>query len=68
MRVSKATVERLAKAWLAEAKRLRSRSICDCGCGEPVSAAGIARFKQGHDAKLLASYKKLIEAILLESK
>ncbi len=64
MQLPKATLERLAKAWLAEAKRLRSRASCDCGCGQAVSVAGIARFKPGHDAKLLRNYRKQIQAIL----
>jgi hypothetical protein len=51
MEPRKDLVEELAKAWLAEAKRLRSRSLCDCGCGEAVSVAR-ARYKPGYDAKL----------------
>jgi hypothetical protein len=63
MEPSKDLVERLAKAWLAEAKRLRSRSLCDCGCGEAVSVAR-ARYKPGHDAKLLRDYRDRIRQIL----
>jgi hypothetical protein len=66
MEVTKDIIEKLAKAWLAEAKRLRSRSLCDCGCGESVSVAR-ARFQPGHDAKLLSDYKDRIRHIL-ESK
>jgi hypothetical protein len=39
MPIDKAIVERLAKAWLAESKRLRSAGLCDCGCGQQISAA-----------------------------
>jgi hypothetical protein len=63
MEGSKETIEKLAKAWLAEAKRLRSRAICDCGCGEHVSVAR-ARFKPGHDARLLKQYRVRIQEIL----
>lgn len=66
MGATKEAVAKLANAWLAEAKRLRSRALCDCGCGEGVSVAR-ARFKPGHDAKLLRDYKARIYAIL-ESK
>ena len=63
MKTERDTIERLAKAWLAEAKRLRSRAICDCGCGEHVSVAR-ARFKPGHDARLLQQYRVRIQEIL----
>ncbi len=68
MRVSKETVQRLAEAWLAEAKRLRSGASCDCGCGKPIDVGHRARFKPGHDAKLLSRYRKDIQEILNESK
>ena len=58
----KALIERLAKAWLAEAKRLQERAACSCGCGETVTAR--VRFKPGHDAKMLARYRREIAAIL----
>jgi hypothetical protein len=61
MEVSKALVETLAKAWLAEAKRLQSNPVCDCGCGKTIS---VTRFRPGHDAKLLSRYKKEITEIL----
>jgi hypothetical protein len=64
MQIPRERIERLAKAWLAEAKRIRSRASCDCGCGQAISVAGIARFKPGHDAKLLRKYRKEIQAIL----
>ena len=57
----RAIVEELAKAWLAEAKRIQSTSICDCGCGQTIS---VTRFKPGHDAKLLRQYRVRIQAIL----
>ena len=60
--IDKATVNKLAKAWLAEAKRLRSQVVCDCGCGATLS--GKVRFKPGHDAKLLRQYTQAIEAIV----
>lgn len=66
MQIPKEVIESLAKAWLAEAKRLRSRANCDCGCGAVVSAA--TRFKPGHDAKLLRTYRKAIQGILHSSK
>jgi len=55
MQISKEVIESLAQAWAAEAKRLRSRTSCDCGCGAEVTAA--TRFKPGHDARLLKTYK-----------
>jgi hypothetical protein len=61
MQTSKATIERLAKAWLSEAKRIQSRATCDCGCGQAIS---VTRFKPGHDAKLLREYRTKIHAIL----
>lgn len=63
MELTKGLIEKLAKAWLAEARRLSSRGLCDCGCGEPVSIAR-ARFKPGHDAKLLQHYREEIQQIL----
>lgn len=66
MQIPKEVIEPLAKAWLAEAKRLRSRVNCDCGCGAAVSAA--TRFKPGHDAKLLRTYRKTIREIFYGSK
>lgn len=53
LQIHKETIQRLAKEWLAEVKRLRSRASCDCGCGKVISVAGVAHFKPGHDAKLL---------------
>lgn len=64
MKISKQRVERLAKAWLAEAKRLRSEASCDCGCNESIPVGRRARFKQGHDAKLLRNYREKIGGIL----
>lgn len=64
MQVSKETIGKLAEAWLAEAKRLRSSAICDCGCGQEIPVARRARFKQGHDSKLKAEYRKKIRAII----
>jgi hypothetical protein len=64
MRIPKKTIQQLAKAWLAEAKQIRSRTTCDCGCGQTISVKGIARFKPGHDAKLLREYRKKIHDIL----
>jgi hypothetical protein len=64
MQIPKETIQKLAKEWLAEVKRLRSRASCDCGCGKVISVAGIAHFKPGHDAKLLRDYRKRIQAIL----
>jgi hypothetical protein len=64
MQIPKETVQRLANEWLAEVKRLRSRASCDCGCGKPISVAGIAHFKPGHDAKLLRHFRKTIQAML----
>ena len=55
-------VELLAKAWLAEAKRLRVTGSCDCGCGGKISAR--PRFQPGHDAKLLKRYRADIRDIL----
>ncbi len=55
------TIEKLAKAWLNEAKRIQSGARCDCGCGESIS---VRRFKPGHDAKLLSQYRTKIKAIL----
>ena len=62
--VPKPVIDALARAWLAEAKRLRSKANCDCGCGAEVTSA--VRFKPGHDAKLLSGYRKQIEAIVRE--
>lgn len=56
-------VERLAKAWLAEAKRLRSVSVCSCGCKELINTR-TPRFRPGHDAILLKDYRKRIESIM----
>lgn len=64
MEISKDGIQRLAEAWLHEAKRLRSEANCDCGCGQPIPVARRARFKPGHDAKLRARYRKEIQAIL----
>jgi hypothetical protein len=64
MQIPKATIERLAKAWLAEAKRIQSRATCDCGCEQTIS---VTRFKPGHDAKLLREYRTKITALLQES-
>lgn len=61
MEIPKATIERLAKTWLVEAKRIRSRATCDCGCGQMIS---VTRFKPGHDAKLLREYRAKIQAVL----
>ena len=61
MEVNTEVVEKLAKAWLAEAKRLRLRGLC--GCGEQVPIAR-ARFKAGRDAKLLRNYKNQIREIV----
>jgi hypothetical protein len=47
MQIPKTTVEILAKAWLAEAKRIQSRVTCVCGCEKPIP---VTRFKPGHDA------------------
>ena len=58
---SKATIELLAKAWLAEANRLQTNAVCDCGCGNPIF---VTRFKPGHDAKLLKQYRQTIKEIL----
>jgi hypothetical protein len=57
-------IERLATAWLKEARRLKSQVVCDCGCGEALS--GKVRFRPGHDAKLLAKYRNEIKRILVE--
>ncbi len=62
MSVSKAAVENLAKAWLAEAQRLRAGGSCDCGCGGIISMP--PRFRPGHDAKLLARYRREIVRLL----
>jgi putative transposase len=62
MQVSKEAIQRLAEAWMAEAKRLRSQAVCDCGCGRPIS--GRMRFRQGHDATLRSRYVKEIRAVL----
>jgi hypothetical protein len=57
------TVERLAKAWLAEAKRLRSFSVCACGeCDQVIKTK--TRFISGHDAKLLARYRREIAGLI----
>jgi hypothetical protein len=59
----KHTVEKLAKAWLAEAKRLRSYSVCACGeCNQVIKTK--TRFASGHDAKLLARYRRDIARML----
>lgn len=65
MEIPKATLERLAKAWLVEAKRLRMYTRCDCGCGQEIK---ITRFKSGHDAKLLSQYREKIAEIIGSSK
>lgn len=62
MSAEKETVERLAKAWLAEAKRLRSISSCACGCERSIQTK--TRFISGHDAKLLKDYRQRIRSIL----
>jgi hypothetical protein len=62
MAADKNTIEKLAKAWLAEARRIKTQVVCDCGCGEVIS--GKVRFRPGHDAKLLARYRKEIGIIL----
>jgi len=62
MPIPEETVESLAKAWLAESKRLCASVKCDCGCGEAVTPR--TRFKSGHDAKLLKAYRKAIREIL----
>ncbi len=59
--MQKAIIDRLAKAWLAESKRIQSNITCDCGCGETIS---VRRFRPGHDAKLLSRYRELIRGIL----
>jgi hypothetical protein len=64
MEMNKKAVERLAKAWLAEAKRLRASGACDCGCGATISMR--TRFKRGHDAKLLREYRQRIGTILAD--
>jgi hypothetical protein len=64
MTIGKAKIDTLAKAWLAEARRLRASGTCDCGCSEPISMR--TRFKPGHDAKLLKTYRATIAAILTE--
>jgi hypothetical protein len=57
------TVEKLAKAWLAEAKRLRSVAVCACGdCTQVIHTK--TRFAAGHDAKLLAKYRRELRQIL----
>jgi len=61
MVVPKAVIDTLAKAWLAEAKRIQSCATCDCGCGQRIT---VRRFKPGHDAKLLSAYQKTIRQIL----
>jgi hypothetical protein len=64
MEVTRDRIEELASAWLAEAKRLRSRALCDCGeCNEVISVTG-TRFKPGHDAKLLRKYRNQIRDVL----
>jgi hypothetical protein len=63
MQIPKATIERLAKAWLVEAKRIQSRATCDCGCGQTIS---VTRFKPGHDAKLLRQYRTKIQTVVEE--
>lgn len=68
MQVPKELVNKLAKAWLAEAKRIRSGASCDCGCGQPISVKAIARFKPGHDAKLLRQYRRKIQDVLSGSR
>lgn len=68
MQIPKEMIQKLAKAWLAEVKRIRSRATCDCGCGQDITVTGIARFKPGHDAKLLRDYRNKIQAILADSK
>lgn len=61
MVVPKAVVENLAKAWLAESKRIQSQVTCDCGCGQQIT---VRRFKPGHDAKLLRAYRARIRQVL----
>lgn len=62
MQIPKSVIESLAKAWLAESKRLCASVKCDCGCGESVTPR--TRFKSGHDAKLLKTYRKAIHEII----
>ena len=62
MQTSRAVIERLAEAWFAEARRLRGRGSCDCGCPEVLPLR--VRFHPGHDAKLLARYRREIQEIL----
>lgn len=61
---NKALVDRLAKAWLAEAERLRSINVCACGECDSEQIRPGSRFKPGHDAKLLSRYKRDIARIL----
>lgn len=67
MSISDRTLDNLARTWLAEAKRLRSSALCDCGCGEAIPV-NRTRFKSGHDAKLLSRYRKLIREALADPK
>lgn len=62
MQVSEKDVRRLADAWLAEVKRLLSAGVCADGCEQLIKTR--VRFKPGHDAKLLARYRRDIRAIL----
>ena len=61
MGAQKSLIEKLAKAWQSEAKRIQSSATCECGCGQAIS---VRRFKPGHDAKLLSMYRAKIAAIL----
>jgi hypothetical protein len=65
VQIPRGTIEKLAKAWLAEAKRIQSNATCDCGCEQKIS---VTRFKPGHDAKLLSRYRKDIQSILADSR
>ena len=64
MPVDKTTVDRLAKAWFAESKRIQTVDVpCYCGCGEIIRPRA-RRFRSGHDAKLLSRYTREIAEIL----
>jgi hypothetical protein len=64
MKTEAEVVDELARAWLAEAKRLRSTATCSCGTCDEVIQTSETRFVPGHDAKLLSRYKAEIRAIL----